>query len=211
MEQSEARYCPTQPIAVLRAPEAAILAAIQIAWSQLRKRVHLLILLDVNSAPALVSTADAVKTLSTGDVVEVWVVAVNLGRGSYRDVLSPTTVGEGTTDIVAAIKSAVAAQGPAPIFAATGAAYAYLRSAPDATRINAVVLIAAALDDGSGPTLADLERQLKPLATGILVRVYAVAFPGSDSAALQGIARASDGVFSQGEPGSALRAALTNT
>jgi len=200
-----------QPAKTQRLPEPAVLAAIQSSWSQLRKRVHLLIVVDVSSASALAATAAAMLSLSSGDVVEVWAVARAAGGGPYRKVLAPTAIGEGTAQIVAAIQAATSPAGPGSIYAATLAAYAHLTAAPDSARINAVVVIANATDDASGPALPDLERQLRPVASGILIRVFAVAFPGSDASALQGIATASGGYFANGEPAAALRAAFDNT
>lgn len=200
-----------QPNLTLRPPEPAVLAAIQSSWSQLRKRVHLLIVVDVSSASALAATAAAMQSLSNGDVVEVWGVAQAASGGPYRKVLAPTAIGAGTSEIVAAIRGATSAPGPGSIYAATLAAYAYVAAAPDRTRINAVVVIANTTDDGTGPPLADLERELRPVASGVLVRVFAVAYPGSDGSALKALAAASDGYFANGEPAAAFRAALDNT
>lgn len=201
---------PDQPSLELRLPSPATLSSIETSWSQIRKRVRLLIVLDVKSGSALVAIAAAIAELSTDDVVELWTVA-DSPAAPFRRVVPATRVGVGIADIQAAIKSSTVGTAPRPLYAATDAAYGYLSGAPDRTRINAIVLIADQPDDGAGPALAALERDVRPQPAGILVRIYAVAFPGSSATALQGIATASAGFFTEGEPGKAVRQALTNT
>jgi Ca-activated chloride channel family protein len=208
---SDSRIVPTQPVLTFALPEPAILAAIQSSWSQLRKSVRLLLVLDTSSSAALGSVSSAMQELSADDLVEVWAVSGTTSVAPYRRILSPTAVGTGGAAIQNAIKGASSPSGPSPLYAAARAAYSYLLSAPDATRINAVVLIAGAGDDGTGLSLSDLEGQVRPLPGGLLVRIYTVAFPGSNQTALLAIARASGGYYSQGAAATAVREALVNT
>lgn len=173
--------------------------------------MRLLVLLDVSSVSALGSTAAAIRDLSSGDSVEVWQVETGTSAAAYRQLLAETVVGAGEGQVQSAIRNAATTPGPHSVFAATLAAYRYVLAAADPARINAVVLISDGKDDASGPALPDLERQIRPVPSGILVRVYAVAFQGSDQAALQAIALASGGYFSNGVPAVAVRAALDNT
>jgi Ca-activated chloride channel homolog len=200
-----------KPARQLRLPSAAVLNSIQSSWQQIRKRVRLVLLLGVRSASALVSTADALSALSGDDTVEVWAVSPGGPTAGYRKVLASTSIGSGIGSIQQAVTASASSAAAGPLYSATQAAYSYVASTPDQARINAVVVISDGADDGSGPSLVDLERAVRPKPGGILVRIYAVAFPGSSASALQGIAVASDGVFSQGLPDVAVRQALTNT
>jgi Ca-activated chloride channel homolog len=208
---SDPGIVPAEPTRTFRLPQPSVLSAIQSSWSELRKPVRLLVLLDVSSLSALASTAAAIQDLSSDDSVEVWEVENATSAATYRQLRAPTNVGTGKGEIQNAIRGATATAGPHSVFAATLAAYRDVLSAPDPARINAVVLISDGKDDASGPALPDLERQLRPVPSGILVRVYAVAFEGSDQSALEAIARASGGYFSNGVPEVAVRAALDNT
>jgi Ca-activated chloride channel family protein len=208
---SDTNVLRDQPALELRLPAPDILSSIESSWEQIRKSVHLLVLLNVRSVSALGSTAAAVAELSPGDVVEVWTVTEASGSGAYRRVLAPTAVGTGRASIQVAVESARAQSITASVYAAAEAAHSYFSRAPDPERINAIVLISDEVDDGAGPSLVDLERLVRPRPNGTLVRIYAVAFPGSSSTALKAIATASAGVFSEGQPAVAVRQALTNT
>jgi Ca-activated chloride channel family protein len=188
-------------------PTARVVAAISDSWGALRKPVRILMILDLANASELTSVHRSLSELGDKDQVAVWAVA----HGQVLRILDMTSLGGRRDTILHAIDSAPIARGPGPLYSAVTSAYTSLRAGSDPAHIDAVVIITAYRDDGSGDTLAAVERAIQDESGGPAVRAYAVAFQGSDVDSLLGIEAASGGAaVAWNDPAAAVRTSLGN-
>jgi Ca-activated chloride channel family protein len=192
---------------ILDPPDQAVVAAVQKKWLEIRKSARILILLALADASQRDYVRDGVKALSGKDAVAVWAL-----RGKTLSTLPPTSLDEpGRAQVLRAIGSAPTARAAVPLYATIREGYRFLKGQFDPARINAIVVIAANSDDGSGPSVIELQREVRTEPTGSPIRIYTVALKGSSRSQLETIERASGGVaFSSDDPGDAIRTALAN-
>jgi len=194
---------PTQ----LHLPAPNVVATMSESWDNLRRPVRILMILDLANASELTSVHNSVNELRSKDEVAVWAVR----RGQPLRILDMTSLSGGRNSILHAIDSAAIARGPGPLYSAVTSAYTSLRAESDPAHIDAVVIITAYRDDGSGDTLAAVERAIQGESGGPAVRAYAVAFQGSDVDSLLGIEAASGGAaVAWNDPAAAVRTSLGN-
>ena len=188
-------------------PTPDVVAAISKSWGELRKPARILMVLDLANTSERTLVHNSIDELLITDQVAVWAVA----RGQQPRILDLTPLSGGRNPVLQAIDSAPIVGGPEPLYSAVSLAYDSLRGRSDAAHIDAVVIITAHRDDGTGKTLAALEREIHAQSAGSGIRIYAVAFPGSDGDSLLGVEGASGGVPSAwADPTAAIRASLGN-
>jgi Ca-activated chloride channel homolog len=192
---------------VLPLPSPAVIAKIQASWKEFRKSARILIVLALSDAPQREYVRAGVKGLSDNDEVAIWPLA----RGRSFSPLDLTRLAGGRDTVLEAIGSAPTGSGEVPLYQTIAYAYRFLKPHSDPARINAIVVIAANSDNGFGPTLTDLRREVHAALTGAPIRIYTVALKGSDPDALLAIEKSSGGVdSSSGNPADAIRTALAN-
>jgi hypothetical protein len=209
--QSEVGIRSDQPRTLLNEPAPSVTTAIQGSWKTLRKPAFITILLDLNAASQRADVIRAVASLSSEDEVAISVVS----PGPAPAAGQPIRVGSAGNTLTALIGAAPINHGPSPLY--RDISVAVQEVTPDPRRINALVVIAATRDDGSGGRLTDLERTIlngnqKASNDGQQpVRIYMVALQGSDQNALFGIETASGGVpFPSNNAADAIRTALAS-
>ena len=200
---------PEQPEVVLGAPSPAVLAGVQAAWDQQRKRARLLLVIDVSGSMgepvgsagaskldlAKRAAATAVDQLAPDDQVSLWVFSTGQdGTLPYRKVVPFGTA----KDVLAPVRAAIGGLQPGGgtgLYATVRAANRALSDSADPSRINAVVV----LTDGRNEYPADNRIQSlvdeldaeDPTAT---VRVFPIAYgDDADLGELKKIAEASRG------------------
>ena len=197
----------SQPALKLQPPAPKIIAAIQSSWPNFRKSARILILLATNDKSQRTGVRAAVEQLSANDEVAIW--PLEPGRNSPALGITPLALGRDA--VRDAIDSAPVVSVRLPLYLNILEAYRFLKANSNPKRINAIVVITGILDDGSGPDLPDLEREVRTKSEGTPIRIYTVALSGSDAGALMGIEKASGGVAtSSGDPADAIRASLAN-
>jgi Ca-activated chloride channel homolog len=188
-------------------PTPDVVAAISQSWDRLRKPARILLVLDLADTSERTLVHNGINELLPKDQVAVWAVE----RGQLLRILDLTPLGGGRDTVLQAIDSVQIFGRPGPLYSAVMSAYTSLREESDAAHIDAVVIITAHRDDGSGVRLAALEREIRAQSAGPTVRIYTVALPGSDGDSLLGIEGASGGVASAWDgPTPAIRASLGN-
>jgi Ca-activated chloride channel family protein len=196
-----------QPASVLDPPrDPAVVAAIEATWTQTRKRAQVLVVLALANSAQRTSVERGLGQLTRNDEVAVWGVAA--GAPVQRGSMEPLPAADDA--VLHAINSAPVGTRRVALYQAVDDAYRYLAEHADPERINAVIVISAVRDDGSGTTLTQVERTLRAPSSAPPVRVYTVALDGSDATALLGIQKASGGVAASGDAASAIRTALAN-
>ncbi|HZQ49441.1 MAG TPA: substrate-binding and VWA domain-containing protein [Candidatus Dormibacteraeota bacterium] len=188
----------------LAVPPGPVLDAIVRSWATFRKPARILIVLAAGTAAERQAVEDAVMNLGDADAVGVMVAPT-------KQPVSVTALKNGRADVESAIASAPLARGPTALYVTIEAAYGELSSSADPSRINAVVVIASVVDDGTPPSLIDLEVELQGTKAAVPVRIYTVALGKANRSALTAIERAAGGyVSSSPDPSSAIRTCLAN-
>ena len=203
---------PAGPANVLSPPSPAVLADVQKSWDELRKRAHVLFVMDVSgSMGELVTSSGRTKLelaqdaaisafdgFAADDEVGLWAFSTERGP-NLEPWLEMQPVGPASKS-VPAMKSDVASMVPD----GGTALYATLRTAQermladlDTKRINAIVL----LSDGKNEyppdnDLASLLEQLQGESLDTSVRVFPIGYgEGADPESLGAIADASRGTY----------------
>jgi hypothetical protein len=191
----------------LQPPAPPIIAAIQASWPKIRKAARILILLTPGDKSQRAAVRAGVAELSQRDEVAIW----TLEPGRTYPTVGITSLESGRAAINAAIDSGPVSFGRVPLYWNIQEAYRFLKANFGPTRINAVVIIGANVDDGSGPMLTALEHEIRTVSAKTPIRIYTVALSGSDRKALLGLEKASGGVDTQSDnPAAAIRASLAN-
>ena len=165
------------------------------SWRTLRKRARVLVLLGLTRPYDRHRVMDALTPFADGDSVAVWSVTPG-ARDGYSALLgmSPIEAG-GMEQVRRAVEAEPIISGRAPLHPAILAAYQYMSTGLDPTRVNAVVVISGAGDNGAPPDDLTLLNSIQPN----LVHVYTVAL-GNDASLeslLKKVSRASGGVYEQ--------------
>ena len=197
------------PTGQLKLPSASVVAAVQASWGDLRKPARVVLILDLTNAVERNAVQSSLKELSDRDQLAV----LEIQQDQALQCVTPDSLQDGGRDqALAAIGKVRMRAHSGELYTTIESAYMCLSSTFDARFINAVVVIASHRDDGSGPTLANLEHDIGNQADRTPVRIYTVALPGSDSQALLGVEKASGGVpsSSSGNPDATIRTCLGN-
>ena len=218
---------PAGATVVLAPPSPAVLAQVQRSWDKLRKRAHVLLVMDVSgSMGEPVPTAgsnklDLAKAAAQGaldrfapdDEVGLWVFSTDLGANNepFRELVPMGPAKDTVPKMKQDIGRLVADGGTA--------LYATLRAAQQASlktlatdKINAIVL----LSDGRNeyPPDTDLDGLLRGLpgeSVDTSVRVFTIGYgEEADTAALKAIAEASRGQYYEANDPTSIEKVLTS-
>ncbi len=203
---------PKGPANVLAPPSPAVLAAVQDSWDELRKRAHVLFVMDVSGsmaedvlgtgksklALAQEAAAAAFDGFAPDDDIGLWAFSTGLGTDGepWREAVPVAPAKDSAPAMRAAVRSFVADGGTA-LYATLRAAQQQVLADLDPTRINAIIL----LSDGRNeyPPDNDLDsllEQLRGESTDTSVRVFPIGYgQGADTEALTAIAEASRGKY----------------
>ncbi len=193
---------------VLTPPSPAVLAAIEDSWAELRKRAHVLLVMDVSgsmSEPVPDAGADkitlakqaaigALEQFAPDDEVGLWVFSTGLGRSGEPFVeLVPIGPARNTVPIMQRDIDRLIADGGTGLYATLRNAQSRMLKDLPPDRINAIVLLSDGRNEYPDDTDLDgLLRQLNGESVDTTVRVFTIGYGGSaDTEALVGIAEAS--------------------
>lgn len=197
---------------ILRPPSPAVLAAVAESWSELRKRAHVLFIMDVSGsmgeavpgagmsklALARQAAAASLDGFAKDDEVGLWAFSTGLG-GNGEPWVELVPVGP-AKQTVPEMKKAIAGlqpDGGTALYATLRVAQRKMLADLSTKRINAIVL----LSDGQNeyPEDTDLESLTKALrgeSIDTSVRVFPIGYgEGADPVALGAIADASRGKY----------------
>lgn len=203
---------PSGAGAVISPPAPTVLAEVQKSWDRLRKRAHVLLVLDVSgsmgeSVPSAGATKlelaqeaaiGALDAFAKDDDVGLWVFSTDLGDNGepYRELVpigpAAKTVPQMKKDIARMV-----ADGGTGLYATLREAQRVSLKSLDPQRINAIVL----LSDGRNeyPRDTDLDGLLRDISgesVDTSVRIFTIGYGGqADIASLTAIAEASRGQY----------------
>ena len=208
--QADPNLDATGPKLVLNPPSPAVLDKVRTAWTEVRKKAHVLLLLDVSgSMGEAVASAGATKLdlakdavlgameeFADRDEVGVWAFTTGLGGGddTYVRLADVAPLKTNRAKIERSIKNLTPLQGT-PLYAATKAATAQMRSEFDDDAVNAVVLLTDGRNEYNGDN--DLDGLVDKLSEGASegegLRVFSIAYgDGADLDTLRTISEASN-------------------
>lgn len=201
-----------QPTAILDPPAPAVIAAVESSWDQLRKRAHVLLVMDVSgSMSAFVSSAGQTKMalaqdaavaaldgFAGDDEAGLWAFSTDRGPGGEPWVeLQPVAPAADSVPVMRQRIAGLVAEGGTALYATLRQAQKDVLAELDTSRINAIIV----LSDGKNEyppddDLASLESALHGESVDTSVRVFTIGYgEGADPAALQAIAEASRGAY----------------
>jgi Ca-activated chloride channel family protein len=203
---------PEGPATVIAPPAPSVLAAVQKSWDRLRKRAHVLLVLDVSGSmgepvPGAGATklklaqdaaVGALDAFAKDDDVGLWAFSTNLGDNGepYRELVpvgpAAQTVPQMKKDI-----SRMVADGGTALYATLRQAQAASLKDLDTSRINAIVLLSDGRNEYPADTDLDgLLRQVTGESVDTSVRIFTIGYGGqADIASLTAIADASRGQY----------------
>jgi Ca-activated chloride channel family protein len=210
-----------QPSAYLQPPAAPVIERMQQAWTGLRKRARILVLLDVSGATIGADASQLRTSLGAGlgelaadDLVGYWEFASRLtGDLPYRQVLGFAPVATNATPMATHMATLQPTDRPAALYRAVRSGLDVVRRDADPTRINSMVVITDGRStDPSDSDLSSLLRDLQDASEISSVHVFMVAYGKSpDGRALSQIARAARGAtYDAGSPGGVFTAVISN-
>ena len=203
---------PQGPDAIISPPAPAVLAEVQQSWDELRKRAHVLLVLDVSgsmgeSVPqagasklALAQDAaiGALDAFARNDEVGLWVFSTDLGRNGepYRQLVPVGPAAKTVPQIKRDIARMVA-DGGTGLYATLRQAYKTSLAELAPERINAIVLLSDGRNEYPADTDLDgLLRDSSGESVDTSVRVFTIGYgEPADSESLQAIAEASRGQY----------------
>jgi Ca-activated chloride channel family protein len=187
---------PDGPTLILQPPAPAVLDLVRKSWGSVRKRVRVLLVLDVSGSmdgekltQVKAAGTAVLNVFSPDDEIGLWSFSDQIDR---LDLISQ--LGPHHSDLARHINTLVAGGGTA-LFRVTGEAVRYVQGSWDPTRINAVVLLTDGQNsDPSNNDLAALLQSLQSQPAATTVPVFTIGY-GSDADlnALKRISQASTG------------------
>jgi Ca-activated chloride channel family protein len=218
---------PEGPGSILDPPSPAVLAEVQKSWDQLRKRAHVLLVMDVSgSMGELVESAGltklqlaqdaaigAIDRFAGNDEVGLW--AFSTQRGPSGEPWVELQAVAPARDAVPTMKADIprmVADGGTALYATLRRAQAAMLEELDTKRINAIIL----LSDGKNEyppddDLASLLDQLQGESVDTSVRVFTIGYgEGADPEALIAIAEASRGTYYEANDPTSIEKVLTS-
>ena len=195
---------PQQPYTVLEVPSADVITGVQELWTQVKKPVDLVVVMDVSGsmagdkiAAARVSLTQFIDLLYDRDRLEI------ITFGSDILAMTPLTgLGEKRTDITRRV-SGIIEGGDTRLYDAIQQAYEDLAANGDPHHIRAVVVLSDGQDTASNisyRTILD-EIQADSESGGNAVKLFTVAYGGdADTGVLAELAEVTGGRQYQGDP-----------
>jgi Ca-activated chloride channel family protein len=212
---------------VLTPPSPAVLAAIEGSWAELRKRAHVLVVMDVSgsmSEPVPDAGSDkltlakeaattALEQFAPDDEVGLWVFSTGLGgSGEPFAELVPIGPAKDTVPTMQADIDRLIADGGTALYATLRQAQKDMLKDLPTDRINAIVLLSDGRNEYPDDTdLNGLLRQLNGESVDTTVRVFTIGYGGSaDTEALLAIAEASRGKYYEATDPASIEKVMTS-
>lgn len=203
---------PEGPANVLSPPAPAVLADVQQSWDELRKRAHVLFVMDVSGSMGEAVTGAggtklelaqdaaiaALDGFAPDDEVGLWAFSTELGPASEPWLeLQPVAAAKRAVPAMQADIDTMVAGGGTALYATLRTAQEQLLAELDTARINAIVLLSDGKNEYPRDTdLDSLLEQLRGESTDTSVRVFPIGYgQGADPMALGAIAEASRGKY----------------
>lgn len=218
---------PAGATSILAPPSPTVLAAIEGSWAELRKRAHVLLVLDVSGSmselvPSVGSdklnlAKDAANTalqqFAPDDEVGLWVFSTKLGAsGEPFAELVPIGPASDTVPKMQAGIDRMIADGGTALYATLREAQSQMLQNLPTDRINAIVLLSDGRNEYPADTDLDgLLRQLNGESVDTTVRVFTIGYGDSaDTEALQAIAEASRGKYYEATDPASIEKVMTS-
>lgn len=212
---------------VLNPPSPAVLAAIEDSWDDLRKRAHVLLVMDVSgsmSEPVPDAGTDkitlakqaaigALKQFAPDDEVGLWVFSTDLGQSGQPYLeLVPIGTAQQTVPRMREDIDRLVADGGTGLYATLRQAQSRMLKDLPENRINAIVLLSDGRNEYPVDTdLKGLLRQLHGESIDTTVRVFTIGYGESaDTEALKAIAEASRGKYYEATDPASIEKVMTS-
>ncbi|MFN8183342.1 MAG: substrate-binding and VWA domain-containing protein [Candidatus Nanopelagicales bacterium] len=212
---------------VLTPPSPAVLAAIEDSWAELRKRAHVLLVMDVSgsmSEPVPDAGADkltlakqaaigALEQFAPDDEVGLWVFSTGLGQSGEPFVeLVPVGPAQRTVPLMQRDIDRLVADGGTGLYATLRQAQSQMLKDLPQDKINAIVLLSDGRNEYPDDTDLDgLLRQLNGESVDTTVRVFTIGYGGSaDTESLKAIAEASRGKYYEATDPASIEKVMTS-
>jgi Ca-activated chloride channel family protein len=218
---------PAGPSTILDPPAPAVLAEVQKSWDELRKRAHVLFVMDVSgSMGEMIGSAGQTKLelaqsaaieafdgFAADDEAGLW--AFSTERGPQGEPWVDLVAIGPAKDTVPGMKQDVAsmvADGGTALYATLREAQAQMLSDLDTKRINAIILLSDGKNEYPPDTdLDSLLEQLEGESVDTSVRVFTIGYgEGADPEALTAIAEASRGTYYEANDPTSIDKVLTS-
>lgn len=209
---------------VLKPPSAAVLAEVQQSWDELRKRAHVLFVMDTSGSMAELAAdgasrlelakeaaTSALDGLAPDDEAGLWAFSWLSSTGIKRELV-PIGPAAQTVPAMKASILAMDANGGTPLYATLREAQEAMLADYDPSRINAIVVLSDGAneyppDNDLAGLVDDLERRSREFS----VRVFTIGYSeDADPAALTAIAEASEGHYYEANDPSSLRKVMVS-
>ena len=203
---------PAGPTTILSPPSPAVLADVQQSWDELRKRAHVLFVMDVSGSMGEMVTSSgrtklqlaqeaaisAFDKFAGDDEVGLWAFSTERGP-NLEPWLEMQPVGPASTTVPAmqADVAAMVPDGGTALYATVRQAQQQMLAELDTTRINAIVLLSDGVNEyPPDDDLDSLLEQLEGESVDTSVRVFPIGYgEGADPVSLGAIADASRGQY----------------
>ena len=212
---------------VLTPPSPTVLAAIEGSWAELRKRAHVLVVMDISgsmSEPVPDAGSDkltlakqaattALEQFAPDDEVGLWVFSTGLGNsGEPFAELVPIGPAKDTVPTMQRDIDRLIADGGTALYATLRQAQRDMLKDLPADRINAIVLLSDGRNEYPDDTDLDgLLRQLNGESVDTTVRVFTIGYGDSaDTEALLAIAEASRGKYYEATDPASIEKVMTS-
>ncbi len=218
---------PAGATSVLAPPAPTVLAALQNSWDALRKRAHVLMVMDISGSMgepvpeagtdklelAKQAAIGALDGFAPDDEVGLWVFSTNQGDNSepYRELV-PIGPAKSTIPVMKKDISQLLADGGTGLYSTLRAAQRESLKTLAPERINAIVLLSDGRNEYPPDTDLDgLLDQLSAESVDTSVRVFTIGYgEAADTEALEAIAEASRGQYYEANDPTSIEKVLTS-
>ncbi len=170
---------PSQPQNVLAVPEAEVITAVQDAWAASKKRVDVMVVLDVSGSMAEEARLTNAKTALRnfiGQLNDADGFGLTVFSNEARVVSPVSPVGEKRMELLNAIDG-LFPQGNTRLIQTTYEAYETMSQEPSGERIRAMVVLSDGADNRSdNATLNELLNTLNSEGEGYSIKVFTIAY-----------------------------------
>jgi Ca-activated chloride channel family protein len=200
---------PLEPRSRLSLPDGPVLERMQRSWSELRKRAHLIVAIDVSRpmgepispggetklALAKEAATAALEKLEVDDDVGIWVFGEGASGNQFRELAPIAPLASRREQLATLIAGlATSNEGNTPLYATIRASVRDLGERFDRKRINAVMLLTTGRDgDPRDTELQVLLRELRSQNEERFVRVFPMTYGSTSTDAMTLVAKASRG------------------
>jgi Ca-activated chloride channel family protein len=193
-----------QPATVLEVPSAEVIIGVQELWSQVKKPVDVVVVMDVSGSmqgnkisAARDSLIDFIELLDDRDRLQI--VLFNM---VLIDLTPLSPVGEKRQDTIRRV-SGIIEEGGTRLYDGTLNAYEQIEQQADPQHIRAVIVLSDGMDTDSGTSLDQLLIRIGATGeeSGRSIKIFTIAFgEDADEDVLRRIAEATGGRMFKGDP-----------